>query len=309
MDVFKEYRYKFCVTVLDDIDFEFHEDNVLVGPSSILGSGAPDIKDQSETNGKGIQLDIKDKEIYDKLLDELKSYECSTVKISTHIGTLVKTIGIKDEYKAKYEDLMLSNEDYLYEYPDYIHKLKYCKPECILTEEAPDYTKCQITVLYIEDGTFDKLIDTYIFNMNMYIGDVIGNLNSMPNTYNDIIRFSQMHSWYKHFGEGRLNYPVLFTGQEPCQNIPGQEKYTDDNEDNYHWRIIPEHALDTYDCKIGDLYIGPVPKELKLVMKRFPVVLDRYFGSRHPDSSRQIEECERVCVNFWKYIPDLYIEN
>ncbi len=143
----------------------------------------------------------------------------------------------------------------------------------------------------------------------MYIIDVIDNLDIMPNTYNDVIRFSKLHSWYKHFGEGQLNYPALFIGQEPRMHITGQEQYTDITNDNYHWCIIPEYLLDTYVCKIDDLYIGPIPNELKLVLKRFPIVLDRYFGSRHSDSVRQIEECERVCVNFWKYIPDLYIEN
>ena len=129
----------------------------------------------------------------------------------------------------------------------------------------------------------------YIFEHNIVI----------PNPKKDIFRFSDLHSWYKHLSDFDKAYPLLLQGEEPRYSF--DTSYTDLEQNNFHWRIILESNLNTYNVKINEKSdYQPIPEDIKQFMKKFPIYLDNDFcqsKEAKPTFLRHI--CKKMCEEFW----------
>ncbi len=86
----------------------------------------------------------------------------------------------------------------------------------------------------------------------------------------DVIHFSDLHSWYKHVNRPWMVYPALMWGRQPSGNI-GNTAPTDDGPHWWFFRQHDEHrrvliAQERYDC---------FPSDVWALMTKFPILLTR----------------------------------
>ena len=130
--------------------------------------------------------------------------------------------------------------------------------------------------------------------MNEYTKFVLDSNSKMPDPTKDIIRFSKLHSWYKHLGKFEKAYPLLAQGEEPRYDF--DPSYTDLNQNNFHWRIILEYNMTDYKIMMPDGNCVQISDDVMSFMKRFPIYLNNTFS---PDANFQILNCQQMCNEFW----------
>lgn len=142
-------------------------------------------------------------------------------------------------------------------------------------------------------------------HMDKYIDFVFDHNSDMPECKKDIIRISELHSWYKHLGKFEKAYPLLMQGEEP--RYPFDLQFTDENQNNFHWTIIMDYNIDEYIIKVCDTEkLQPIPQTIKNFMKRFPIYLDYDFNSCDNDKSNFLRWCcEQMCTEYWENLVEL----
>ena len=135
--------------------------------------------------------------------------------------------------------------------------------------------------------------------LNKYIDYVFSNVGHIPDPGPDVRRFSTLHSWYKHFGENKLEiaYPILLRGEEPRNEI--EPLFSDENQENFHWRFILESDFDEYKIRLDDDddYVV-IPSDICDLMKRTPIYLNRDLGYGMTNNF-QIQICCHAAETFW----------
>lgn len=135
--------------------------------------------------------------------------------------------------------------------------------------------------------------------MEEYIDFVIENNMSMPEWKNDIERFSDLHSWYKHLGKFDIVYPLLRCGEEPRNSF--DPSFTDLNQNNFHWTLVLDYNIDNYAIKINDTddYVD-IPDDLKKFMKQFPIYLNNDFGPQENEINHFFRVMiGEMCERYW----------
>lgn len=135
--------------------------------------------------------------------------------------------------------------------------------------------------------------------MEDYVEFVLKNNQTMPDPTEDIVRISNLHSWYKHLGDFTKAYPLLVQGEEPAYSF--SPDFTDENQKNYHWAIVMDYGLDNYGAKIseGDEYYL-IPDDIQAFMKKYPIYLDSDFCSNDNAKSNFLRHvCKKMCEEFW----------
>lgn len=137
--------------------------------------------------------------------------------------------------------------------------------------------------------------------MQNYVKEILENNSVMPDPSPDILRFSELHSWYKHLPNFVKAYPLLIKGEE--RRNDQDSCFGDANQNNYHWRFIFEDDLGSWvvSYKIKDItvdetkeyddeelyditYINP---EIIKIIKKHPI----YFSNRLSPS-----ECDPLAI-------------
>ncbi len=131
--------------------------------------------------------------------------------------------------------------------------------------------------------------------MEQYINFVFKNNQKMPLCRDDIERFADLHSWYKKLSGGYIVYPLLLCGEEARYDF--DPKFTDENQNNFHWTMVFESDIDIYDIKTEQDDYSKIPEQLKILMKKYPVALDCSFSS---SNELKINQCISKCEQFWE---------
>src|SRR5437867_4186698 len=95
-----------------------------------------------------------------------------------------------------------------------------------------------------------------------YASYIVKNNSKMPDPKKDAERFSNLHSWYKYLYNFTIAYPLLLKGEEPRYDF--DRWFSDDNQENFHWRFVLEHNLNTYYFNENS---RTIPEEILLFMK------------------------------------------
>lgn len=141
--------------------------------------------------------------------------------------------------------------------------------------------------------------------METYCEYIFEHNKCMPNPEEDVFRFADLHSWYKHLHDFDKAYPLLLQGEEHRYDFDPQ--YTDKNKKNFHWRIVLACNLDKYGVKISDNseYVL-IPEDIKQFMKKFPIYLDNDFCQSNNPKARFLRHiCVKMCEEFWNELQEL----
>lgn len=135
--------------------------------------------------------------------------------------------------------------------------------------------------------------------MDKYVKFVFDNNSQMPDPEKDILRFSDLHSWYKHLDNFNIAYPLLLRGEEPRYSF--DPNFDDKDQLNFHWRIVFEHNLSYYNIVMNDTEEpNNIPDDIIKFMKQFPIYLDNDFCPSNDPKSRFLRHiCKKMCENFW----------
>lgn len=135
--------------------------------------------------------------------------------------------------------------------------------------------------------------------MEEYVEFVLENNQTMPDPTEDILRISDLHSWYKHLGDFTKAYPILLQGEEAAYSF--RPDFTDQDQKNFHWGIVMEYNMDHYNIKISeDKKYQCIPNDIQEYMKKYPIYLDHDFCSNNSDKPRFLRHmCKKMCEEFW----------
>lgn len=135
--------------------------------------------------------------------------------------------------------------------------------------------------------------------MEEYTEFVLQNNQTMPDPIQDIIRISDLHSWYERLGDFTKAYPLLVQGEEPAYSF--SPDFIDENKKNFHWTIVMDYGLPSYGAKITEddgYYV--IPDDMQKFMKKYPIYLDHDFCSNDNDKSNFLRHmCKKMCEEFW----------
>lgn len=168
--------------------------------------------------------------------------------------------------------------------------------------------------------------------MERYTKFVLEHNQTMPDPTEDIVRISDLHSWYKHLEDFTKAYPLLIQGEEPAYSF--RPEFTDENQKNFHWVIVMDYNIDEYCINISGDNIGNehehndididnskdnsednnmyeyIPDDVKQFMMKYPIYLDADFSSQNNDKSRFLRHiCKKMCEEFWCGLTNLPITN
>jgi hypothetical protein len=125
----------------------------------------------------------------------------------------------------------------------------------------------------------------------------------MPPTEQDILRISDLHSWYKHLSKFQKAYPLLIQGEEPRYSF--SPCFTDPNQKNFHWTVIMDYNIDNYYITVDGKEIE-ISDDIKKFMKKFPIYLNNHFcSSDDPLSQFLLQICNKMCHEFWDELKKL----
>ena len=139
--------------------------------------------------------------------------------------------------------------------------------------------------------------------MDGYVKFVLKHNQTMPDPTEDILRISDLHSWYKHLGDFTKAYPILIQGEEPAYSFSSE--FTDADQNNFHWAIVMDYNMDRYTTKLSDndnddeneYYLT---SDIQEFMKKYPIYLDYDFCSINESKSNFLRLiCKKMCEEFW----------
>jgi hypothetical protein len=135
--------------------------------------------------------------------------------------------------------------------------------------------------------------------MERYAKFVLQNNQTMPDPTEDIIRISELHSWYKHLGNFNKAYPILLQGEEARYSF--SPDFTDNNQKNFHWGIVMDYSMNHYNIKISeDEKYQCIPKDIQEYMIKFPIYLDHDFCNSDTVKPKFLRHmCKKMCEEFW----------
>lgn len=137
-----------------------------------------------------------------------------------------------------------------------------------------------------------------------YAEFVFSNNDVMSDPEPDVCRIAGLHSWYKHLNSNTIAYPLLQRGEEPRYSF--DHRYTDPNQDNFHWTVVMDVSLKHYHANLGS-GPSPIPHELKEFMKKFPIELNPNFSNVNLEVPNILRKrCTDACVEFWNELHSFY---
>lgn len=154
--------------------------------------------------------------------------------------------------------------------------------------------------------------------MEAYVKEILDKNSSMPNPKPDIERFSELHSWYKHLPKFIKVYCLLLKGEEPRNDQ--DSKFSDENQENYHWWFISEQQLESFivDSKRKDIVIDEdkdyeddelfdityIHPEVIEMMKKHPIYFSYDFSNSLKDSAAIFQRhiARKMCKEMWEEI-------
>ena len=160
--------------------------------------------------------------------------------------------------------------------------------------------------------------------MDKYANFVFKYNKEMPEPIQDILRIYNLYNKYEQLGEFTRAYPFLTQGEEPAYlfnpeydgeldiDFSDEEynkelaqkfspEFTDENQKNFHWRIITEHDMDKFAAKMSDdddtrYYLQ---RGLCKFVKRYPIYLNSDFCKDIDNSTFFKFMCKKACEDFW----------
>lgn len=145
--------------------------------------------------------------------------------------------------------------------------------------------------------------------MQEYTEFVLKHNQEMPDPTQNILRISDLHSWYKHLGNFTKAYPLLAQGEEPRYGF--DPRFTDENRKNFHWRIVMTDNIDRYPIKISDdAKYQLIPDDIKEFMKKYPIYLNSGFSSQDTENAKFLRlMCKNMCEEFWNGLVEYQNQN
>lgn len=170
--------------------------------------------------------------------------------------------------------------------------------------------------------------------MEQYIKSIFDihskDLKEAPNSFQDIERFSILHSWYKHLpslkqGKVQIYYTFLYYGEEPRYSqhpsytivdyITGELLNKDQKKQiqlQYHWWFIDQYGLNeqkelnqlqkiqVLDDEQESNWLG-LPLEMINIIEKYPIYLNNQFGQGEKELNIfQKQIALYSCNSIWK---------